>query len=179
MKEAILALVCFAIAGCATFDAEQDQALEMQTYQLNSLKADVARLKEQVAAIERTQQEIYRRLDQGEAGDRAEVRQLKTSVAQLEQGLQALDSARNRDRQEIIDTLGKRVADLMNSQIPSGRASSSTSGKERGVEHTVEAGQTISEIAAAYKVSVAKILKANNITNPKNIRVGQKLFIPE
>lgn len=165
------------MAGCATFDTEQDQALEMQTYQFNGLKADVSRLKEQVAAIERSQQELYRRLDQGASGDRAEVQRLKSSVAQLEQSLQALESARGSDRQEIIDTLAKRLADVSRTQGSSTRAAASA--KERGVEHIVQPGQTVSEIAAAYKVSTSKILKANNITNPNTVRVGQKLFIPE
>ena len=163
-----------------TLNPELDETIETQTLQISSLRADVARLKEQVSAIERTQQELYRRLDQGDSSDRAEMKQLKASVAQLEQALQSLETARGRDRQEIVETLGKRVADVMKTQVSSaGRSSSSSSAKERGVEHTVQAGQTISEIATAYKVSAAKIMKANNITNPNSLRVGQKLFIPE
>ena len=177
MKRILLVPFCVALAGCATFDAEQNQAIEIQTYQLKSMKAEIAQLKEQVAALDRGQQEIYRKLEQGDSTERAEVRQLKASVAQLEQSLQALEAARGRDRQEIVETLGKRVADVMKSQTSSSRSSSS--GKERGVEHTVQAGQTISEIATAYKVSAAKIMKANNISNPTSLRVGQKLFIPE
>lgn len=168
------------MAGCISLNPELDQTVETQTLQISSVRADIARLKEQVGAIERAQQELYRRLDQGDSSDRAEVKQLKASVAQLEQALQALETARGHDRQEIVETLGKRVADVMKSQAPpAARGSSSPSGKERGVEHIVQAGQTISEIATAYKVSASRIMKANNITNPNSLRVGQKLFIPE
>lgn len=48
-----------------------------------------------------------------------------------------------------------------------------------GYSHTVEAGQTLSAIALAYKVSVKAIMQANNITDPTKLRVGQTLFIPD
>ena len=48
-----------------------------------------------------------------------------------------------------------------------------------GHSHTVEAGQTLSAIALAYKVSVKAIMQANNITDPTKLRVGQTLFIPD
>jgi len=43
----------------------------------------------------------------------------------------------------------------------------------------VEKGHTLSEIARGYGKSVDSILKANKITNPSSIRVGQVLFIPD
>jgi len=43
----------------------------------------------------------------------------------------------------------------------------------------VKAGETLSTIAAAYKVRVNAIAEANNISNPNSIRPGQKLLIPE
>ena len=47
----------------------------------------------------------------------------------------------------------------------------------RQVSHVIARGDTISEIAQRYKVSVAAIRRANNLSND-NIRVGQKLSIP-
>ncbi len=44
--------------------------------------------------------------------------------------------------------------------------------------YVVEPGDTLSSIAVAHGVSVAKIVKANNITNVNLIRVGQRLAIP-
>ena len=43
----------------------------------------------------------------------------------------------------------------------------------------MEAGQTLSAIAQAYKVSVKAIMRANNITDPTKLQVGQTLFIPD
>ena len=44
--------------------------------------------------------------------------------------------------------------------------------------HRVEKGQTLSTIAKRYDTSISAIMKANGISNPRKIRVGQKLKIP-
>nr|WP_017435155.1 N-acetylmuramoyl-L-alanine amidase [Parageobacillus caldoxylosilyticus] len=43
--------------------------------------------------------------------------------------------------------------------------------------YTVKPGDTLSEIAAKYKTTVAALQKLNNIKNPNLIRVGQKLRV--
>ena len=48
----------------------------------------------------------------------------------------------------------------------------------RYYEHKVGAGQTVSEIARAYGVSVADIVKANNLKSANAIRENQTLWIP-
>ncbi len=47
-----------------------------------------------------------------------------------------------------------------------------------GVHHRVGAGQTLSEIGAAYGVPYQKIARANGIDDPAKIYVGQRLLIP-
>lgn len=44
--------------------------------------------------------------------------------------------------------------------------------------HVVKMGETLGAIARRYKVSVAAIAKANNITDPTRILIGQELAIP-
>ncbi len=44
--------------------------------------------------------------------------------------------------------------------------------------YTIQAGDTLAEIAAAYGVSVDALADANGITNPDQIEVGQILRIP-
>jgi LysM repeat protein len=46
------------------------------------------------------------------------------------------------------------------------------------VKYTVKAGDTLYSIATKYKVTVAALAKANNITNYNLIQVGQVLIIP-
>ena len=45
------------------------------------------------------------------------------------------------------------------------------------VFHTVEPGDTLTKIAAKYKVSVASIVALNKLSNPDNISVGQRLLV--
>ena len=46
-------------------------------------------------------------------------------------------------------------------------------------EHTVRAGETLSEIAKQYQVNMASLASDNNIENPNLISVGQVLSIPQ
>ncbi len=46
------------------------------------------------------------------------------------------------------------------------------------VKHTVQAGENLFRIALKYGTTVDAIVKANNITNPNVILVGQELVIP-
>ncbi len=44
--------------------------------------------------------------------------------------------------------------------------------------HTVQMGETLGKIATQYGLTTAALAKANAITNPDLIRVGQRLVIP-
>ncbi|MFI5267173.1 MAG: LysM peptidoglycan-binding domain-containing protein, partial [Chloroflexota bacterium] len=44
--------------------------------------------------------------------------------------------------------------------------------------YTVKSGDTLSSIAAENKSTVDAIAKANNITDPNKLQIGQKLAIP-
>ncbi len=46
------------------------------------------------------------------------------------------------------------------------------------VQHVVRRGDTLSEIARAYGVSVASIRAANRGVHPRRLRIGQRLMIP-
>jgi LysM repeat protein len=43
----------------------------------------------------------------------------------------------------------------------------------------VKQGETLSEIAAQYEVSIQAIMEANGLTDPNRIVTGQELIIPE
>jgi LysM repeat protein len=44
--------------------------------------------------------------------------------------------------------------------------------------HTVALGESAESIARKYKISVGELARANNLTDPRKIRVGQRLTIP-
>lgn len=47
-----------------------------------------------------------------------------------------------------------------------------------GVQHTVEAGDTLFRISMIYNVAMTTIAEANNLADGRTVRLGQKLFIP-
>jgi LysM repeat protein len=46
------------------------------------------------------------------------------------------------------------------------------------LRHTVQAGETLSSIAAQYGVNPIRLIELNNIQNPDALQVGQELLIP-
>lgn len=61
--------------------------------------------------------------------------------------------------------------------MPVQSALSSVSAAPAGV-HTVSSGDTAESIARKYQISVGELVRANNITDPRKIRIGQVLTIP-
>ncbi|MDH7500989.1 MAG: LysM peptidoglycan-binding domain-containing protein, partial [candidate division NC10 bacterium] len=47
-----------------------------------------------------------------------------------------------------------------------------------GLYHVVRKGQTLFGISRAYHVSVESLIKANALSRPSALRIGQRLFIP-
>lgn len=46
------------------------------------------------------------------------------------------------------------------------------------VKHTVEAGQTLFRIARAYGLTVDELMAANALEDPKELKIGQQLWVP-
>jgi len=61
---------------------------------------------------------------------------------------------------------------------PPAPASTPTAEGHAGTTYTVQQGDELKQIAAAYGVSIWKILDANDIPDPDSLRVGQVLTIP-
>ncbi|MEZ4611563.1 MAG: LysM peptidoglycan-binding domain-containing protein [Caldilineaceae bacterium] len=53
-----------------------------------------------------------------------------------------------------------------------------TAARLRGETHVVQSGESMSQIALDYGVTVDAILAANELSNPNDLRVGQELVIP-
>jgi len=51
-------------------------------------------------------------------------------------------------------------------------------GSQRPVSHVVAPGETVYHIATEYGVSVGRLMSANGISDPRELRVGQVLTIP-
>ncbi len=163
-------------ALCTTAPAQQTvaQSLAIIDEKLNRLRADVDALlfnqEKMQKQIEDLQAQLLT-LRQSSAGISA------NDIQALQARIQAVDAARENDKKVILDQLAKELAALSASRASAASPSAATSAA--GTEHVVKPGETLASIAKSYGVSVADIVKANNIANPNEIKVGQRLTIPK
>jgi LysM repeat protein len=162
------------LCGCASMFEGWQTGASHEELERENLQADVQRLRERVQGMSDAQQDLYRQIETLKASREAERKDLEARVAEMQRDLKAAEAARPQLKQEIIDSLSRQMAELMRTQ-----AAPPPSKAERGVEHVVQSGQTLSAIAKAYKVTPGAIIKANGLKDANSIRVGQKLFIPE
>jgi LysM repeat protein len=163
-----------AAGGCVTLIDQATLAQQQADY--NKVFDDVQQLNEKLNGIQMEQQNLAREIEALRKAPREDLA-VKNRLDTLERQMQALNAAREADRKEIVSDLSHKVAAIVGTSSPSGRGAGGAAA-ETGYEHTVEAGQTLSAIAAAYKVSASTIKKANNMKSDV-VRVGQKLFIPK
>ncbi|NQU40663.1 MAG: LysM peptidoglycan-binding domain-containing protein [Lentisphaerae bacterium] len=172
MKTIVLMLMVVAMTGgCVTL--QQQRAEEARRARdVAALKADLYRIKEESGSASAGYEQVYAdiarlRTEQAD-GERA----LAARLDELEIKLRQQDAAMQAMHKQIVAELSKKVSDVIKSQAPA-------AGREYGREHLIKQGETLSEIAAAYGVTVNAIVRANGLKDANSIRLGQKLFIPE
>jgi Skp family chaperone for outer membrane proteins len=172
---------CAGLTGCVSPYAGEEEALQRQADQtlqqerFQRITGQVEGLQLETDAL-RSEMDALRR--ERSSSSQTELRTLQARLDEMEKRVRESETARVRDREEILNRLSKQMADLLQ-KGGSGRSSSgSRSGSGSGYEHEVKAGESLSRIAAAYGVSVQTIQDANQMKSDV-IRVGQKLFIPE
>jgi LysM repeat protein len=171
----------------ATLAVVSTSAIAQQTVpeSLSILDEKVSRLQANVEDVQFRQQQMQKDLDKL----KADVQELRRSgggvsasdLQTLQARIDALDAARQKDKQAIIDQLAKELASL-NMPRSGGKTVPATTGGSptaEGKEHVVTKGETLTTIAKAYGVSVDDLKQANNISNPNELKVGQKLVIPK
>lgn len=168
--------VLLLVSGCVTTQEQRAGQLQMQV----DRQAMVYRV-DQLEAQALDQSQAFAYLQQQVDGMRAEIARLESALAsqrrEASEALAAERVIRERDKQAMVEELSRRMAELIARQ--SAAAAPVRGRSETGYEHVVKPGETVSQIAAAYRVTVDAIVRANNLRNPDSVRVGQKLFIPE
>lgn len=145
---------------------QQQQMLEEERRRTRLRIEDAdTRLADVDAEVRRLEAELARRPGQ------ADIQRLEERISGLERQLRQLEEQRVRDREEIVKALSDRMAQVMAAR-EAGQARAS------GRSHVVSRGETLSAIASAWEVSSQAIIRANNLSNPDNLRIGQKLIIP-
>ncbi len=181
------ALMVSLCSGCLTAGSAQQRNREMIHMQENVrlLDEDNRRLAGRIETLELELQRVTADSDRfkNKLDDtvRSGSKDLETRLNELERQVNLLIKQRDQDKKEIVDSLSQKIARLMQdsgaSKAPAGQKKSTRS--EYGYEHVVKPGETLSEIATAYGVSVTVIIRENALKDPNHLQAGQKLFIPE
>lgn len=173
-KILFLCLVVAVASGCASYMQETRQNMARETQERTNMASDVAMLKERLKGIESAQEQLSRDImDLKDIVSRRASSDADMS-SKLSQAVKALEARDDQMQKDTIESISRKIAEIMKGQ----GSSSSRVVSGTGVEHVVEAGQTLSAIAQAYGVTVSAIVKANNLQNANSLREGQKLFIP-
>lgn len=175
---------CETISGTTMRRQEADAAAlraSMERQQM-ARDVDVARSAAQSAEVRLDQQEArLARIETGQGlmATSSEVTALRRDLDATRSEIAAIRADRATLKKEIVDEISREVAALLAKQAAQApKTTQRQTAAQTGYEHKVQAGQTLSDIARAYGVTVAKIKQANNL-NSDIIRVGQTLFIPD
>ena len=162
----------------------QDAALEERVNKLNGYVQDLLAAQDaqrkQIEALSRDIESLREKIGQSNPNYASQ-----EDLRSLAEKLQEIDRKREADRELIlkeIEALGK-TARKKSRASAADTPTTSGAANEKGYEYTIQAGDTLSAIVAAYKaqgikVTVDQILKANPGLKPTSMPVGQKVFIP-
>jgi LysM repeat protein len=172
--------------GCITNPQEQRSMMQQQQEDSLILQEDLRRIRARLESLEQDMQRMVQQVNATTAdqtrGTQSQMQGMNAILDDLQKKIRAVDAARENDKKEIVDTLTKKISQVLGSS-QSSRSSSSSSAPKRqisseGYEHEVQPGETLSAIAKAYGASSADIIQANGLKSGDMLRVGQKLFIP-
>lgn len=183
-----LAAALLAAPGCTTMvDSDDDVPLATRA-EVDYLRGEIRRLNDRQSASESELGRFQGEMMSAQAGQSAyasaaQVQSLQTQLEDLQRQIRALDAARVQDKKEIYDDISKKIATILKTSAPAPTRATATarprSASQTGIEHVVQPGESLSKIAAAYGVRMNVLVEENGLSDPSNIRVGQKLFIPD
>ena len=169
-------------------DAATEERLNKLTAQIQDLVEAQGAQSKRIEALAKELQAMQQEQQNKPVVNYASHDDLKELAAKLKE----VDNKRQEDNDHILavlKSLGKylgasttkkpvitpKVSDEPTSKVPAS--------PEKGFEHEVKSGQTLSAIIQAYrdqniKVTLKQVLEANPGLKPEKMYVGQKIFIP-
>ncbi len=178
MRNLFLILVVLVVgSGCETLTGQQQRVAQTRLYnEAANQNVQLQRLEQRLGGLEAEREVLYARMaDLQQALNESDSRR-HAELSAIQAQLKAQAQAQETLRRELADELSGRMAKILQTQAATVRT---TARSQPGWVHVVKSGQTLSEIAREYGASSAAIVKANNLKNPHDIKVGQELFIPE
>ncbi|MEE2615210.1 MAG: LysM domain-containing protein [Verrucomicrobiota bacterium] len=107
----------------------------------------------------------------------------------LAKTIREVDRKRSADKELILKEI-RSIANNSARSRPSPVQPNKPASPQKGFDHSVQSGETISAIISAYneqlksegvkdRITLKSVLKANPKLNPRSIQIGQNLFIPD
>ncbi len=87
------------------------------------------------------------------------------------------ETARNVEREKLLSRLKQRLETTkVPTQVPTAAGVNPLT--QESATYEVKPGDTLAEIASNYNTSVSELVKVNNLNNPNELRINQKLTVP-
>ncbi len=139
---------------------DMQRSLQMISARIDTMESQMASLSSRISAVEKKEAPV----------SQADLDALRADLAAVKRSQGDL-------RGEIVGDLSQKMAAIQAKQAAAAKEAKAV--QKSGYTHVIESGQTLSAIAQHYKVSVRAIMKANKITDPTKLRVGQEIFVPD
>lgn len=180
------------LALMATLVGFASAQMDNTRIEVANLRQDVALLTQRVGELTMAVEQLTRdnnTLQAKASQSYVTVEQLNRSVADTNRTMQAALADQKREvLQQVaaqIERLGKQTNAALDALAknqaarPAVQTSFGDDFPKEGINYTVQAGDTLGEIARKNNSKLSDIINANKIADPTRIRVGQTLFIPQ
>lgn len=160
--------------------------------EMANLRQDVMLLSQRVGELTMTVEQLNRENSalQAKAGQSyVTIEQLNRAIADINRTIQgALADQKREVLSQVagqIERLGKQTNAALDALAknqatrPAVQTNFGNNFPKEGINYTVQAGDTLGEIARKHGSKVQDIVNANKIADPTRINVGQTLFIPQ
>jgi len=171
----------------------QEDATQQQIDKLNGQVQDLivaqATQAKRIEALEKDISGLQDKLNQpGTAANQDDLKKLAEQVQEIDKKRQDDNARILKELERLGKSLGApqpshKTTPSVPTTTPAANPGPAAGGPQKGYDYNVRGGDTLSAIVKAYrdqgiKVTTDQILKANPGLDPKNLKVGQKVFIP-
>ncbi|QYY34849.1 LysM domain-containing protein [Ruficoccus sp. ZRK36] len=161
--------------------------------QVEQLRAQVGRLQLDMEALQRENDALRKAVEAQSRQQNALVSQYNQLTAQVNAQLGTLPDREQALKKEVYAEMTRQMKDLASQtqqgfeQITKARAYSQQSQTttfdqdypQTGVPYVVQSGDSLSSIARKLNSTVRDIQNANKISDPRNLKAGETIFVPQ
>jgi LysM repeat protein len=172
---------------------QQEERWRRISSQMEELLASQEVLRKRIQSLEEENRQLNKKLNESGTTyvtpsqlDKV-ARELNDKIYQVDKNRQADQKVVTREVEQAFERMKKLIqsrSEMVAPSTNSGGGSSAGSAPDKYFTHTIQAGQTISAVAAAFrkqgvKVYESDIMAANPGVDPKTLQVGQVIKIPK